>query len=770
MMKKVLCVLLAACLLFSFTACDQPDPPQEKVKLATPTSLSVDDEGYISWQRVDNATKYVVNVDGTTYTTSERWFQAPDVSKSFGAFVVATAEGYEDSDPTQTVTFTPSTNPPIIEPDEKISVGIGGGSEIKGHQGKTIQLTAKVNGTDETTVTWSVEEGSEYVEIDQNGKLTVIKSVDGDKIVKVKAVSTADANASATRIITVVAKQQLTQQMLDVFSDVDRIGFEGYLLTSAYEQKLTDVFYRSYTSAVKTSMDGTSWYAEYSNAVGTASGLYCKNVNGIANHCGLSFQNDEQYTPITENGKEVTWQNSGLYNNLKNLSVSDFEFNTDTWRYEYVGGDPTFVKRVVASANPYDFVPTNLMLIIDEGQVMGLYSKSEPDYTVSEGYKCIHELFVAINIDETVTIPQIGKYSHDDIHNQLQTAIDNMKNLESYKADVYESIVAYGVQSQGGYVETITQDTCYFQEYTVDTDRFGNYIRTETPGDVTGFKKINEGLYNQFYKSETGYVASRAFDKSFSNAKPSFDFAAELFRQYYEDPKTGETTYYVDSTMSQVATTFYTPVGNDRSLYGIYAQEGYLNGQSITPYVVVKDGYIVEAGFYFNMLIMYGAIIIEFSDFNTATLPEEVTLTPRQTPSSWTELSIQLSTSDGETEEDTEVNAWEYLKKFFGSEENAQQLPFFGDVLGDTFGLALTTLRIPTGSGNNGQTVKTIYFYYDVPLELDTSINTSLNKLYDQLTQAGYTRGANSIFSKGNVRVQPLDVNLDLIIYVWAVA
>lgn len=767
MIKKIICVMLALCMLFSFAACNNPEnsTPTEKTQLATPQLLNIASDGYISWQLVDNATTYVVNIDGEVFTTSERWFQAPDITKTFTVFVIATAEGFFDSQPTETRTFTPSKKPPIVDGEDPVTVGIGGGSEIKGHTGKTIQLTAKVNGTDNTEVVWSVEEGGQFVEIDNNGKLTVTQTVDGDKLVTVKAVSKADSTAFATRIITVVAKQQLTQQMLDVFSNVDKIGFEGYLLTNAYEQKITDVFYRSYTSVVKTAMDGTSWYAEYANASGNQSALYCKNVDGIANQCSLSFTNDEDYTPIRENNQDVTWQQSGLYNNLKDLSVSDFEFNVDTWRYEYVGGDQSFVKRVVASANPYDFVPVNLMLIIDEGQIMGLYSQSEPDYTVSEGYKCIHELFVAINIDETVTVPTIGKYNHQDIHDQLQTAIDNMKALTSYKTDVYESIVAYGVQSQGGYVETVTPDTCYFQEYTMDMDRFGNYIRTDVPGDVFGFKKIGDNLYNQFYKTETGFTASRAFEKSFDEAKPSFEFSAELFRSYYQDAKTGEITYYVDAPMSQVATTFYMPVGNDRPLYGIYAQEGYINGQAITPYVVVKDGYIVQAGFYFNMLIMYGAIIIEFSDFNTATLPEEVSLTPRYTPNSWTQLNILVS-SAVEGGSDTEVNAWEYLKELFGSEQAAEQLPFFGDVLGDTFGLAYTTLKVPTGGG---KAVTTIYFYYDVPLELDTSISTALNKLYDQLTEAGYTRGANSIFSKGNIRVQPLDVNLDLIIYVWAV-
>ena len=69
--------------------------------------------------------------------------------------------------------------------------------------------------------------------------------------------------------------------------------------------------------------------------------------------------------------------------------VDDFTFNLETWRYEYTGSDKTLPSKVLAASNPYDFVPTGFALIIEESEIMGIYSKSEPDYSLVDGYKGI---------------------------------------------------------------------------------------------------------------------------------------------------------------------------------------------------------------------------------------------------------------------------------------------------------------------------------------------------------------------------------------------
>lgn len=261
---------------------------------------------------------------------------------------------------------------------------------------------------------------------------------------------------------------------------------------------------------------------------------------------------------------------------------------------------------------------------------------------------------------------------------------------------------------------------------------------------------------------------NRAFAENFATAKPSFAFAAEIFNMYYEDKEEGTVTFYVNNVMSPVASTFFRGVGNDDALYGIYATEGRTSQtSSFTPYVVVKDGYIVESGFYYYLGYMYGVIEIEYKDFNKATVPEEVTqalgaMQPRQVPTSWSQVNI-ITTPDSSDEENVE-NGLVYLKDFFKDEDIEDNLPFFGDALGDTYGFGLTTFK-RVGDA----TKQCIVFYYDVPLDTDYSIESSMNQVKELLVQRGYVKGENDVYTKDGLAVQVVDSSLDLNIYVWKV-
>ena len=219
--------------------------------------------------------------------------------------------------------------------------------------------------------------------------------------------------------------------------------------------------------------------------------------------------------------------------------------------------------------------------------------------------------------------------------------------------------------------------------------------------------------------------------------------------------------------MCSVASTFYYGVGNDENLYGIFATKANLMGNSsFTPFVVVKDGYIVSACFYFYLGSVYGIIELEYSDFNTAALPsdKEIDFETRLVPTSYSELTIQDSTSSDSTSEDVEVNALEYFKKFFDDENIEEKLPFFGNVLGDTYGFGLTTVHI---SASTNRAKQAVVLYYDVPLGIDYTIDASLETIYEYLESLGFERNKNNEFHKGEIWVAPTDSSLDLLIYVW---
>lgn len=654
-----------------------------------------------------------------------------------------------------------------------IIVGISGESEVKAGQSIQLQSVVTFNETTDevldTTVTWEIASGSEFASISQDGVLSA-QEVNGDKIIEVVAKSNANPEAQALKVITIISKTELTQDMLDALQ-VDKIGFEGYVSIHLYTIGLFEQFHSAHTTVVKTAMDGNNWYAEYENATtGVKQGIYYKNHDDLACQVGINFMNEELYSPMTDNnGVKISWINSGLYNNFKGLQVSDFTFDYENWRYEYTGNDSSFLARVAASANPYDFVPLNLSLIIDGGEIVGIRSKGEDSYTIAQGYRAEQELTVVINTDDTVEVPTIAKYQHDPIHDTLNAAISNMQQLDSYVLDFKEITASYLTSgyTESGYTEIITTNYCLFTPYSVSYQN-QQEIHTPLENQNYGYKKMNEMLYNTFVQDENGYEATRAYAKEFVNAKPSFAFAGEIFTKYYIDQEDGSITYYVDSLMNGVASTFYYGVGNDINLYGIFAAEGKTSETtSFTPYVTVKDGYIVEAGFYFYMGSIYGVVELKYSDFNTAVIPDDVQIEfeTRQVPTSWSELTIQVSEGTGSgTADDITVNALDYLKTFYDNENIEDIMPFFGNPLGDTYGFGLTTVYMPGGSNWAREAV---VFYYDVPLDIDYTISTSLEAIEVYLLNLGFTKNEYDEFEKDGICVAPVDSNLDLMIYIY---
>lgn len=691
---------------------------------------------------------------------------------------------------------------PTVEPE--VTVSIQGKSEVR--SGKEIKLTSYVDGVTSGDVIWSIKSGAEYASINENGLLSA-SNVNGDKIIEVMATSTKNSQCVASKVILIVAKPNLTQEMLDALK-VDKIGFEGYLNIDVSEIGISSKPISTYTSVLKTAMDGTNWYAEYANSdTGTNMGIYIKNHNGIASKIGVSFANDETYEAVLDDdGNKVSWEDSGFYNNLKNLTVNDFIFNEDTWRYEYKGTDKTLTQKLVASANPYDFEAdpnTQFQLIIEENEILGFYALSKPDYNLAKPNKAVLELFVAVDCGDAVEVPTISKYPHYEFHDELTSAIAYMQSLDSYTLDFLGLTASYLTKGYvlSGYTETICNDICYFRPYTIGYDEYGKEKKNYTANGSYGYKKINDTLYNTFYEDANNanvYSAARAYATDFTDARPTFNFAAEIFTKYIEN-EDGSISYYVDDVMCAVASTFYYGVGNDVNLYGLFATNGSaVSFDKYTPFITVKDGKIIATNFYFYLGSIFGDVSITYSDFNEAKVPDDIDVKfdTRLVPTSWDELEFIKSSSSSTTEDDEMVNAKEFLYEYYEESskltteeiEQNNMLPFFGSVLGDTYGFGMLSMHIPNGDNTAHMSIT---LYYDVPLDIDYTINSSLEKIGEYLKSIGFTDLGNGEYSKTiqgtvieeieengikikrevvkdkTVYVAPVDSSLDLIIYMW---
>lgn len=284
-----------------------------------------------------------------------------------------------------------------------------------------------------------------------------------------------------------------------------------------------------------------------------------------------------------------------------------------------------------------------------------------------------------------------------------------------------------------------------------------------------GYRQIDENTYNYYTPNKDGsFEAFRSYKGNVTDKAPSFEFDAAIFNPGYAwNSKEKEATYSVYEGMCYVASTLYQGFGSDYPLYGLYSTKGSVNGNTnYVPQVTVSnDGYITYATFYFNMGIMYGIVELEFYDFDTTTLPEEATsiqFTPKVVPTSWADVDFYYSAENLGTNDST-LPGDQALTNVLGAEV-LDVLPFFDNVLGDTFGLALNTLYNVPGTGVYTPCYQ---IYYDVAVDADYSLNKSLAKVKQELIDEGFVRNSYGGYDKDGYTVLPVDSSLDLYIYVF---
>ncbi|MGN1093830.1 MAG: hypothetical protein ACI4SC_02505 [Candidatus Neoclostridium sp.] len=739
-----------------------------KGTLSAPQNVRVDKTGLVSWDAVENAASYVVELNGEQTETQSTEFMPSDTDEDFSVTVYAVAPHYKKSAPSDPVNFSGLGK---IE----VKIRYDGGL----YSGKTLTLDAVVTGTFfDDGVTWSITEGQQYAEIDAQSGVITANILDEDASVTIRATSNLNPSKYAEKTLTAFARPVLTEDMLTELCAADEIAFEGYMEMALYTTGFNSSYYDTYKYTTKTAMDGEYWYSQYVDpTTGLTMGAYYKNDNGVASMVSVDFMNEECYVPVLDKKENpVSWKDSGFYNPFKGLTAEDFVFDEDQWMYKYAGSDETLPSRMVTAANPYDFKVKNVFLLIDDGAVIGIYATALPDYTVAQNYVAYNKLTAAVNYSDVV-VEKAAKYTHDSKYDRyyadFHTAIENMRALKNYTTTFTNFQSMAGVVTVFGYKEYVTENECYFTPYKINSrDSEQNYIYEYTGNDY-GFKTVGENLYNSYYKITDGetvkWEAERAYARNISAAKPTFAFSEEIFRTIITYENNDEVTFSADPAMAHVASTLYFDKDKYADLYGLFAT-GYdifgnqLEADYITN-VTIKDGYITKAQFYYYFDIFYGIVELTFGDFNETVLPESaasVTFEPRQVPSDWYDSSLFIAV------EEEEFPLGEYFETYFGSKETAGKVPFFGAVLGDTFNFSMRWSVVPGGSSYGEPAIA---FKYDVPLDSDRTLNSSITALEKFIEAKGFEKNDYGDFVSGEISIR-IDVdmaqtNLDLIIYVW---
>lgn len=846
--KRILSLLLAVAMTLSFfVSCGgNPGNTSENSNLAAPANVAVDEHGVVTWDRVDHAVMYYVYYGEQKAFVQSESFTLPEPDRKCTISVQAVVEIAKrnyDTEKSAEIEYEPYVEP--FDPSVvKIAITADKTVIKSGATGtgkNTVTFKAIVNNAEkdaDTSVKWTIVSGKESVESSSakgnEFTLTAKGDVTGDSDIIVAATSVAYPQISARKSVEIVSKPTLTQAMLDKAASSDKIGFEGYVNIDVYTrvQGNKGKLHTSQISTIKTSMSGESdanektrntWSAEYLNgSLGITQQIYCrKDSEGRACEIGVSFMNEEQLYPVKDDsGNVVTWEESGYYNNFVGLSVSDFYLDEETWRYTYDTKTNGFdkVRKMIASANPYEFEPKNLELIIDGDEIIGISSVSEDSLSIVEGYISVQTLRAVFNVGDNVNVTTIGKfktleeYKNDETEDGqamyerlsiLNEAIENMRSLKSYKTKFSkEEVTSLGVQltTREGYDEVVAEDYRYFTGCTLTTVN-NQTVRNYNSTGMYGYKKIDgrTDIYNSFVDAREkadeslAFRAARAFTGDFEESKPSFAFSPEIFTSTAYTNQSGydEYYFYADGTMTQVATTWYQSLGSDDQLYGIFAKVAQnASGQTIPPFIIVKKGddgkwYIEYAAFYYDLGMMQGAIQIEFGEYNTAEI-DSATLAAidatgtRELPAKWNDLQIVTTVKDEASGKDVDkyTAAGDFMfggngvEGYFGTTLfpiRDAELPFFGDkeCFGDTFAVGSATYFNATDITGTNYVQNAMLLWYDVPLDIDYTITSSLEKAYKFLEGKGFVKGSDNAYRKGNLCVRPVDSSLDLHVYVW---
>lgn len=186
-MRKILSMILSLVMILSFASCEIVDklkkPETEKLKTPVIEIVDITSSGFtVQWEAVKNAESYIVELDGTSYTTKKTSYTFNNLDEdTYTVRVWASASGYQPSDYAQMAV--------------KVT-GNGGGSD-QPTESKLATPSVSISDVSETgfTAKWNNITGADKYTVNCNGKsysttntsYTFNNLEAGSYVVKVKA-------------------------------------------------------------------------------------------------------------------------------------------------------------------------------------------------------------------------------------------------------------------------------------------------------------------------------------------------------------------------------------------------------------------------------------------------------------------------------------------------------------------------------------------------------------------------------------------------------
>ena len=270
----------------------------------------------------------------------------------------------------------------------------------------------------------------------------------------------------------------------------------------------------------------------------------------------------------------------------------------------------------------YSFFPDNLYLKVENGEIVELVAEADPVCDPAAEETDVTEKYGAAYVTRftergTAKIEHLQPYTHEDFHEDIESARSTMASLKQYKVEVKFTEMTYIITYLPDTIDVVTKNL----------DEVVAHVGVHTTDGGKSYYEYSVDL-------ETGAIIidkthDAAWESDTVTRYPTFDFAAEIFE------KTGTANTYISRAG-----------GSDFVMYMSYMPTNLYYADWEGNATIVLDGeHIVSVTVDDVFLASLGTkkVTLNYSDFNTATVDLDFdSASEDDTPTTWEEASPKL--------------------------------------------------------------------------------------------------------------------------------
>lgn len=595
---------------------------------------------------------------------------------SFSALAVSACEN--GSEP---VVPTP---PPSVEDPTKATITVNADKKIiNAGTNESITVTATVTGLNDTSVVWSVEgNGAAYVNISQEGVLTLKQGIAPQYRVTVTVVATSAVSAIVKNSVNITVEPQVISGQVGelttaMFTELGNaaITVTGEV-TDVYDDLKNDSNDVQQKYDYKVMMSDGAWYGEwnrkdskdkeisnYRRSTDTVEGSDSHTFNQVY----IDKDNKIAQKPVTDyNSVPAIWENQHMWNHLGQMGndiVNQWEYDAENNVYMYLfdnnSEDDLYFRTYLAfSLTPMlgnSDTLESIALTVENGKIVKMQASTSLIYqggdkegssenATSLSYTLLTAEFSGVS---DTAVPDPKPYERDFNGDKLAAAIEKMQGVTNYTFHAVEKMTSAPSYDDGDYSEysvslfrtsasnyksatgtegvlgQITEDAILLAstgKYSYSMDN--NIYHTE----YSGYKKIDDETYDYFeYSADLGALQGKAqYKGSIADILPKFEFSADVFEYAGATPEKvdGEWVNFHTFVLREPAIT--RDIAMQVSAHS-YADDAVGSTHGTLKIIVSDDGNIRSVSYPFDLVsgTYLGNISTTFSKVGTTQLAED---------------------------------------------------------------------------------------------------------------------------------------------------